>query len=145
MSTLWQEAFRSRIRARRLRFFLFALFPVLFFLAGCDSIGLPGLGCSAEAEPALVVEVRNSATGDPEAGNAMGVLIDGSYTDSLRAKEMTEEGLLSLAGGAERTGTYTIRIEKQGFETWTREGVDVDEGTCGPKTERLNAHLKPAD
>jgi hypothetical protein len=93
----------------------------------------------------VVVEVRNSATGDPEAGNAMGVLIDGSYTDSLRAKEMTEEGLLSLAGGAERTGTYTIRIEKQGFETWTREGVDVDEGTCGPKTERLNAHLKPAD
>lgn len=118
------------------------LLPTLV-LAGCD-FGNPI--CPAVAEPAVIVEVRSAATGAPEAKNASGVLVDGTYTDSLRVTEETGEGIpLALAGGFERAGTYTVRIEKPGFEAWVRDGVEVDEGECGPKTERLTARLEPTE
>lgn len=94
----------------------------------------------------MIVEVRNAVTDDPEAENATGVLIDGEYTDSLQVDEETGEGIpLSLAGGLGRAGTYTVRVEKPGFQTWTREDVDVDDGECGPETERLTARLEPTE
>lgn len=100
--------------------------------------------CPASAEPAIIVEVRNAATGVPEARGVDGTLREESYTDSLRVVEETEAGTPSaLAGGFERGGTYTIRLQKDGFETWTRDGVHVEEGECGPDTRRIRAELKP--
>ena len=126
-----------------MRVFSFLAACVFLLLAGCD-FGNPI--CPAVAEPAVVVEVRNAVTDDPEAENADGVLIDGEYTDSLRVNEETDEGILiALAGGFERAGTYTVRVEKPGFQTWTREGVDVDDGECGPKTEQLTARIEPIE
>lgn len=115
----------------------------LLLLAGCD-FGNPI--CPATAEPAVIVEVRDAVTEDPEAENAEGVLIDGDYTDSLRIQEETDDGIpVTLAGGFERAGTYSVRIDKPGFQTWTRDDVDVDDGECGPETERLNARIEPTE
>lgn len=112
-------------------------------LAGCD-FGNPI--CPAVVEPAVIVEVRNAVTDDPEAENADGMLIDGEYTDSLRVTEETDDGIpVALAGGFGRAGTYTVRVEKPGFRTWMREDVDVDEGECGSETERLTARIQPAE
>ena len=124
---------------------------VLSFLGACTFLLLAGCDfgnpiCPTVADPAVIVEVRNAVTEAPEAENAEGVLIDGNYIDSLRIKEETDEGIpVALAGGFERAGTYTVRIDKPGFQTWTREGVDVDEGECGPETERLNARIEPTE
>lgn len=126
-----------------MRVFLFLAAFTFLLLAGCD-FGNPI--CDAAVEPAVIVEVRNAVTDDPEAENATGVLIDGEYTDSLQVDEETGEGIpLSLAGGLGRAGTYTVRVEKPGLQTWTREDVDVDDGECGPETERLTARLEPTE
>lgn len=126
-----------------MRIFLFLSACTFLLFSGCDSNNPI---CPAVAEPAVIVEVRNAVTEDPEAENAEGVLIDGNYTDSLRIKEETDEGIpVALAGGFERAGTYSVRIDKPGFQAWTREGVDVDEGECGPETERLDARIEPTE
>jgi len=126
-----------------MRVFSFLAACICLLLAGCD-FGNPI--CPAVAEPAVIVEVRNAVTDDPEAENADGVLIDGEYTDSLRVTEETDEGIpIALAGGFERAGTYTVRVEKAGFQTWTRKGVDVGDGECGPETERLDARIEPIE
>ena len=69
---------------------------MLLLLTGCD-FGNPI--CPAVVEPAVIVEVRNTVTDNPEAENADGVLIDREYTDSLRIYEETGEGIpVALAG-----------------------------------------------
>lgn len=116
---------------------------IALIVAGCD-FGNPI--CPAVAEPAVTVEVRNGTTESPAADGATGLLIDGAYTDSMRVVEETESGEpLALGGGYERAGTYTVRIEKSGFAPWTRTGVQVSEGPCGPETRRLTAFLEPVE
>lgn len=110
-------------------------------IGGCD---FPPL-CTDENRPAVIVEVRNVRTGDPEADGVDGVLIEEGYADSLIVWQQADGVPLTLAGGFERAGTYTIEINKSGFATWRREGVRVEEGECGPKTHRLTARIEAAD
>lgn len=111
------------------------------FTTACDAV-FPG-ACTAETEPAIEVEVTDSATGEPAAGGATGVLVDGAYSDSLRVIGLDADGEGLLLGGAfERPGTYDVRVEKGGYQVWTREGVRVRGGDCGPRTVRLTARLE---
>lgn len=113
----------------------------LLVLTGCDDSPV-NVNCPAVVVPAVVVEVQNVVTGAPEAKNADGRLIDGRYNDSMRAASVNSEGVpTALEGGHGRAGTYTVLIEKQGFESWSRSRIQVPEGQCGPDTERLTAEL----
>lgn len=115
----------------------------LLLSVGCDSGG-GGTICPLVAEPAVVVEVRNANTGKPEAEGAIGILVNGSYTDSMGIHAKNADGIpVSLAGGYERSGIYTVRIEKPGFQTWLKEEVYVERRECGPETEMLLAQLTP--
>lgn len=114
-------------------------------LLGCDTLDHPvPRDCPAVAEPAVVVEVENADTGMPEAEDAVGILEEGAFRDTMEVADRDSEGTpLALAGAYERVGTYRIQIEKSGFEDWTRSGVEVEAGECGPRTERLTAALEP--
>ncbi|MEP0547553.1 MAG: hypothetical protein ABJF88_11525 [Rhodothermales bacterium] len=122
---------------------LISLFPLAFVLlsAGCDAI--QSGNCTAEAEPAIEVEVIDAATGEPAAEGATGVVTEGAYSDSLIVIGINADNQEFLLGGAyERTGTYDVRVEKEGYQTWTREGVRVRGDDCGPRTVRLTAQLE---
>lgn len=118
-------------------------------LAGCGLLNGDGADdarvvCPDLAEPAIVVEVRNAGTDAPEAEGAEGTIAEGGYVDSLALYGYTGSlEPLDLAAGFERPGTYDVRLEKPGFATWRRKGVEVEAGPCGPKTERLVARLVP--
>lgn len=115
----------------------------MLLLIGCEAV-VGGKVCPASIDPAVVVEVRNAVSGAPEAKNARGRLIDGSYSDSMRVASLNSEGLpIALEGADERAGTYAVLIEKQGFESWSQSGIDASEGECGVKTEQLTAVLSP--
>ena len=119
---------------------LLGSFLLVSFGVGCDA-GSPVV-CPAVEEPAVVVEVADATTSEAIAEEARGVLIDGAYSDSLRAIATNAEGEDFLLGGAyERVGTYEVRIEKDGYGAWIREGVKVGSGDCGTETVRLTARL----
>jgi hypothetical protein len=95
------------------------------------------------------VEVTNASTGASVVPEGIeGVIVDGSYTDSLRVEiplPDTAEGRTSLGAGLGRAGTYDVRLEKSGFASWERSGVEVKSGACHVNTKTLETQLEPTD
>lgn len=138
--------FSSRATHRPARIALVVLVSAIV-LPACALLGDDPdeqIACPAVVAPAVVVEVRNATTGDPEAGDAEGRLIDGDFNESMRVGASNSEGIpVTLEGAYERPGTYTVLIEKEGFESWSRSGVQAEEDECGVVTERITAELAP--
>ncbi len=114
----------------------------LLLLTGCDAWF--GTYCTAEAVPALEVEVRDAETDAFVAGGATAVARDGAYADALIAHGATGDGTITTLGGAyERPGTYVVTVEHPDYRTWQRAGVRVREDECHVETIRLRADLQP--
>ena len=110
-------------------------------LAGCETVSGPPEVCLAIAEPAISVTTRSAETGGP-IGDVLVVARDGTYADSARTTVV--DGAARPVGVAnERAGTYDVTAEKEGFATWSRTGVTVEQGDCGPVTVELTARLHP--
>lgn len=84
--------------------------------------------CTMEARPAVTVQVTTTSGAGEE--SALVVARDGAYADSA---EVYEGGRATLAH--ERRGTYTVTVEKDGYETWRRENVRFD-GERVPRGDR---------
>jgi hypothetical protein len=89
---------------------------------------------------AVVVTVRDSTTGQAAADGSIGVLTGASVDDTLINADS-----LTLLGG-EKTGTFTVTIDKPGYLTWTASNIHVTEvGECGNVLPvDLSAKLQPA-
>lgn len=100
--------------------------------------------CPDEVYPGIVVSVIDSVTGEPAAAGATGMVVDGSYSELMSAHRIDGNGkILSLAAATGREGTYSVTIEKPGYETWFLDGIQVSEGLCSVETVELNARLQP--
>lgn len=112
------------------------LSTVLLFSATLISCSSPsGPVCTAHLAPGIVVTVENGITGDTVTG-ALAVAKDGSFVDSTRSDVAGVAGLAH-----ERPGTYEVTVQKDGFSTWTKSSVQVEDRECHVKTVRLNAVL----
>ena len=116
--------------------------------AGCGS----PVGCGAGVYPAVHVFVRDAMTGAPAAEGAAGTIRDGEYVEALRVHATDyPQGPdmpgrpLSLAAGIGRPGTYTVSIEKDGYQPWEVSGIRARNGPCGVETVVLTAHLQPVN
>ncbi|HEX2077198.1 MAG TPA: hypothetical protein VHG08_05800 [Longimicrobium sp.] len=107
-------------------------------LSACDVLD-PGV-CTTDVHPAIVVQVRDAATQAPAASGATGVVRDGSFTAQLR-QTLPGENALELRGAEERAGTYTVTIDKPGYQQWKQERVRVRDGSCHVQTVTLQASL----
>jgi hypothetical protein len=106
--------------------------------------------CDLSIRPAIVVEIRHAQTNGPLADSAAGVVIDGSYSDSLRAWQLfagpVTAPILERYAAPERAGTYTVFVKRAGFQDWSISGVRVrdDGGYCnGVRTVTLQANMMP--
>jgi hypothetical protein len=111
----------------------------LALLAGCD---LPFVtACTAEARPAIVVEIVDAQTGVVLEGlEGLRVIArEGAYADTARFPG-------SLTGLAyERAGTYTVTVEHPDYLPWSRSGVRVREDGCNHvRTESITARFQRA-
>jgi hypothetical protein len=113
---------------------LFVL-PFLVLPAGCSGLGY---GCAASVSPAIIVVIKDAETGAPAAEGAVGTIRDGTYAETLQVYVTTSptppETIgtpLSLSGGVGRPGTYTVRVEKPGYQAWERMGVRARPAQCG--------------
>lgn len=108
------------------------------------------VSCPADVSPGVVVEVRNAVTDEFEAEGSTGMLTDGSYRETLQefGSVTAADGTLvptSLAGAYERPGVYRVVVDKEGFDTWVEEDVEVRSDDCGVVTRELVAELQPVD
>lgn len=108
--------------------------------AGCDSIG----DCPQSSEPAVTIDVLDPVSAGSVDEDPSGTLTDGAFSDSLLVLGSAVNGEAYFLGGAyDRPGTYDVRVQKRGYRDWTREGVRVRSGACGPATVHLTARLVP--
>ena len=120
------------------------ILPLL--VVGCDLPFPPG-ACTSILVPAIIVEMRDARTGAPLAGLAVGTVRDGAYIDSLRphsyldASELTGT-MLSRQAAHERSGRYTVEVERPGYQRWTRSDVRVRDADCHVQTQTLRAQLQ---
>lgn len=116
---------------------------VLLWVTGCDFLENQNQGkgaCTAIALPAIRLKVV-SASGDPLPPSSAVVQIrDGSFVDSTQVTSSDWTGLAH-----ERSGTYTIVVEKPGYQTWTKAGVKVERDRCHVQTVELVAELRPKE
>ena len=133
------------------RFYLALLVAVALVVSGCSMVGTEDeddeiIACTTELRPAIEVTVTNARSGASAAADSIGFAIEGDYTDTLRVIGYDEEREpLRIAGAYERAGTYDVRIEKEGFQTWTRKDIKVEENVCHVETVELDAELTPVD
>ncbi len=100
--------------------------------------------CTTDFRPAIIVEIRDAVTGVPLAEAARGAVRDGAYIDSLRPAESLgpdPSSMLSRSAAGEREGTYSVEVQRNGYQTWTASGVRVSDGGCHVDTRRLRAQL----
>jgi hypothetical protein len=111
-------------------------------LSGCR------LGCDTIGVPALQVDVRDAATGQPLAWRALLITVretgradtaslgDGSVIPADTTR------LLTVTANTVSAGTYTVIVRRPGYREWVRRDVRVDADNCGqPKSRRLEARL----
>jgi hypothetical protein len=113
----------------------------LLGLAACDWVtGPEHEACPPFISSAVFLAVQDSVTGANVAPGATAVLRSGAFIESVVIPP--DAPYVSLGMG--RAGTFTVTVSRTGYQTWTKTGVEVEEGTCGPETVQLTARLKPA-
>ena len=116
-----------------------------FGLLGCSD-PFEDFLCTMSIEPAIVVLVHDSVTGEPAALGARGVVRDGSYEDSLRISTWASSDSTTADGMSaanERPGSYDIHLVKSGYQEWRATDVVVGSGICHVATVTLQALLAP--
>ncbi|HLM66947.1 MAG TPA: hypothetical protein VK358_05425 [Longimicrobium sp.] len=120
------------IRAR------FLLLPALALPAACDGGFLTGEPiCPAVVVPSLQVEVVDAGTGASLVPGATGSWATGSESGTLGNVEFSSQYLTAFGPA----GRYRVTVQHAGYAVWSRDGVRVNRGTCGPQTVRLRAVL----
>ena len=96
-----------------------------------------GPSCTLEAVAGIAVDLRRESGQSLPVADAVGRALDGE--DVVELEPFADQ----LVGAWERPGTYTVTVDKPGFETWVRTGVRVEAGECHVVPVRLEATLSP--
>jgi len=121
-----------------------SLAALLFVWFGaCKGASEPGrIACTANVVPAIVVAVYDAQSGTPVADSASGTVVDGAYSDSLRAYEWDPSMvLIARAAAYERAGSYSLSIQRSGYQPWSASGIHVDRNECHVNTVVLRANM----
>lgn len=114
------------------------------FLSGCDITG-----CDAILIPALRIEIVDASTGVWKADSATGwAQRQGGASEPLRVAAWrtgaTGDTITHLGVDGTGGGEYTVHVERNGYLSWDRQGLEVQSGSCGvEKTNNLKAALEP--
>lgn len=116
--------------------FVTAILCAITLVACSDSRATPPV-CTGEAEPAVVLTLRDATTQQPVIGATI-TLSEGVYSEV-----MLDANDGSYLGGFERPGTYAMEISANQFLSQTITGVVAPALSCGPETQQLEVLLQP--
>ncbi|HEX7117278.1 MAG TPA: hypothetical protein VF212_00720 [Longimicrobiales bacterium] len=109
-------------------------------LTGCE-LGIGPALCTTDAPPSFEVTVLDDATGENLAPDAIVWVRDGAFVDTLVVDVDVDS---VYYGFFDRSGTYEVVAEHEGYVDWRRTGVEVEDGECHVITRELTARLTPA-
>ena len=98
--------------------------------------------CTSEAVFGIKVSVLSASSQQFIGCDASVIIKDGSYykkIDNLAGSNCNESFVFS--GAQERTGTYDIIVQKQGFDDWYQDDVVVTANSCHVNSTSINAFL----
>jgi hypothetical protein len=121
----------------RLQFATLVAFGCTLASSACKLVPGP---CTTNAAPAVSVAVHDSASNALVGRGAKIIARDGAFADTA---DITNEydGPYGLAH--ERTGSYDVTVEQQGYRVWSRAGLNVTRGECHVQTVSITARLQP--
>lgn len=93
--------------------------------------------CTDEFVYGLSVEIVDATTGAPLAEGSTLTVVDGTYVENVTD---SWDGRSMVAAG-ERPGTYTVRVERGGYQSWERSGVRISADECHVIPRSLEARL----
>jgi len=111
---------------------VFSVCAIIFI--GCEV----ATDCTTGLEPAITIKLKDKKTGSGIIeGKGFAILRDGGYVDTIEFRRHDIE----MGGGYERAGKYSVEIEMEGYERWTKDNVMAPQGDCGPITQNIVAFL----
>ena len=110
-------------------------------LAGCSNDALRACPPTS-LQPAVEVEVRDSATDALLTSGSRGAVRDGEFVDSLRPWRFDGETPVTLGAAFGRAGRYDVTVEHPGYERWEQHDVRSFGGGCSAGTSALVARLE---
>ena len=93
--------------------------------AGCKLLDGPS-NCIDDPRAAISLWVLDSITGEFAGSGARAIASDGEYADTSFA----DETIFPYFMARNRPGTYTLVVEKSGYQTWTRSGITAPGYGC---------------
>ena len=123
--------------------FIKLILPIYAFIFyGCED---SAVNCTTEFVSGLEVTVIDVATGNSIIeGKPIGIAQDGNYIDTMgiSSRSVDLKEFRYLYGAGERIGRYSVRIELEGYETWSKENIIVTRDECHVITQKITAFLK---
>lgn len=114
---------------------------------GDDESGSGGGGgvlCPLWIAPGVMIEVRDASTGQPAGCDTKGSAESAGEVQSLdNGTPCSLDPAAQYVSGISHTGTWRVTLEKDGYKTWSVDGVQVKSGVCGLQTVQLRADLEP--
>ena len=101
--------------------------------------------CVDTTRVAIVVEVRDSLTGEPAAAGGVLAIQEGQFVDSAVGATSTDSPPYPMIFRMlQRPGTYDVSVRRAGYQTWTQRAVRVErQDCCSVWTAELVARLAP--
>lgn len=112
---------------------------LLLLVAGACDVLSPRV-CTTEFVFGVRAEVFHSETGvEIDDESLVGSLVEGDYSETM------ERFGHRLFGAGERAGTYTMLVDAEGFEPWSRSGIEVEADACHVIPEHIEVRLTPTE
>ncbi|MES2765380.1 MAG: carboxypeptidase-like regulatory domain-containing protein [Bacteroidota bacterium] len=118
---------------------------VLVFTVLCGCSNSTNYGCFDEYVYAVHVTLMDFERGQPiMGGKPTGTVREGNYTDSMIIAHRSDEtgDYTMLWGAGERAGKYSVSVQVEGYEPWTKENIYVSRDDCHVIPQKITAFLK---
>lgn len=122
---------------KKLCLFLFCI--SLLLITSCQSNNDDPIVCTDQYVYGLTIIVLDATTGNPIFQDVEVKAVDGAYQEILQLVPGLE---YTFVGAGERTGTYTITVTKEGFQTYTSVPITLTSDACHVIPQSLTVHLQ---
>ena len=110
------------------------------------TLGCRDGACLTLPVPAIQADVRDAITDAPAAYQASLIVTgDGVYDSTFVGPRPDSLGVVAIRSSPPgRTGEYTVRVRRNGYQIWQQTGVHVEGSGCaGALSVELSVRLQP--